>query len=991
LHNAGIQYGPIPNYVIPFTQTGSQIAIALFSPWLEYAKMMGDVFAVTTPSPVNGEKGANFNMTSFQFSPYSNLPNTTSPEVIRILQHIEPTGYSLGKLAIVTMIYYFVAWYLNQVVPSSEGLSQTWYFPLNPNYWRGVQKKQSKAGSDDIVEEAREKSIACKGICALKLTKSYKGTTAVKEFSQTMEKGKIYALLGHNGAGKTTLINMLSGLTSPTFGECFIDGYDISTSIASIQQNTSVCPQDDLFYKGLTAYQHIEFWAKFRDVDVGTYGGILQYALSRLELVGLQENAHQLVSGFSGGMKRRLSLILSSIGDKSVVYLDEPTTGMDPLSRRKSWSVIQKMKENSIVVLTTHSMEEAEALGDQVIIMSGGRLKAQGTPLFLKNHYGKGYQVSLIKKPHTSSAISAKDIERWVLNSLPSSDVLSSEGGTLTIGLQTGALPYLTKFLRMVQQDDLLAWNMSNSTLEEVFLRLCAESNAVEETLQKQASREKLCSLCVKNSTEIVTLYTKGGQKVTVGNVICGQCANGPSAGSQPENQYDQVTSLITYCDHKKDLMKTTEVLRPITNETKTNESMDSSFLGLKQTIAVTINNYNVQRKAWKTNCFLVLLIFVFIGLASLFLSFFKNPATQGCIGKTVFKDYMYSSTASCNPFDFRHGICNSTTLSSCHTNDFSYSPFTFGSKFFVYPPIMDPASFMMNFTVLSRVPRRKIWFSGDNSILPETVTNISVDNVTFQNFLSTNRAPAYFSPIPDLAKTFTAWQRLMANQYSSLTSNCTRFNFRSMKGFETDVSNLISYVNNSYPDGGVAVESSTTNSLHYAIYTYSSLTQTPYVTIYASKELERYANLFSFPPYDGCIRWTVNGGEKFTDMSSMMTSLSNAFSFKLSANVTIRGGHVNLPYIQGENKPLETFVTQTNPERYFWNHFSLSCEFTVATDFHFESLTGEKFVPIRNDENSRTSTRTLLVGNVSIFNDARFLFLHLGLFHRNDNQSSRL
>jgi ABC-type multidrug transport system ATPase subunit len=908
--------------------------------------MMGDVFAVTIPSAINGEKGSNFNLTSLHLSPYGNLPNTTNPEIIRLLQKIEPTGVSLGRMVLMTMIYYFAAWYLNQVVPSSEGLSQAWYFPLNPNYWRGVQKKESKSGSDDIVEEARQKSLACRGICALKLTKNYKGATAVKEFSQTMEKGKVYALLGHNGAGKTTLINMLSGLTSPTFGECFIDGYDISTSIASIQRNTAVCPQDDLFYKGLTAYQHIEFWAKFRSVDVKTHGGLQQYVKARLSLVDLQDSMHQLVSGFSGGMKRRLSLVLASIGDKSVVYLDEPTTGMDPLSRRRSWNVIQKMKENSIVVLTTHSMEEAEALGDQVIIMSGGRLKAQGTPLFLKNFYGKGYQVSLIKKPNTSNEITAKDIERWVLNSLPSSDVLSSEGGTLTIGLQVGALPYLTQFLQMVQQDDLLAWNMSNSTLEEVFLRMCAESKAVEQELHENEQQRKLCALCVKNSSEIVTLYTKSGLKVSVANVICKQCADGPSSKDQTGTQFDHVPSLIEFCDLRKDPAVTA---KPVEGTEERKEVAEIAFLGLKQTIAVMINNYNVQRKAWKTNCFLVLLIFVFIGLASMFLSFFQSPAIQGCIGKTVFKDFAYSSVGSCNPMEFRHSLCNSTTLSGCHANDFSYSPFSFGSKFFVYPPLQDPRVFMMNYSVSSQVPRRRIWLSGDGSILPDKLTRLSVDNETIQTYLLTNKAPAYFSLIPDLEGEFNTQQRSMSRQYSQLTLNCSRYSFgsRSSKGFETNASNLIAQVNSSYPESGVVIESITPNSLEYSIYTYSSFTKAPYVTLYASSGIEEYTNLFLVNPYDRCIRWSISGMDNVNDMSSMMSSLSNAFATRLLANVTIRGGHASLPFIQGVHKPMDPFVCVINVECYFRNYFPYVGELAVASDHYFKSTSRPEFVSV--------------------------------------------
>lgn len=115
--------------------------------------------------------------------------------------------------------------------------------------------------------------------------------------------------------------------------------------------------------------------------------------------MGLLEVKHARVMNFSGGMKRRLSVAISSIGDPRIIFLDEPTTGMDPVSRRDVWNLIQKLKRNKIIILTTHAMEEADILSDRLAIVCDGKLKCVGTPLYLKNSYGDGYRISLVCEP----------------------------------------------------------------------------------------------------------------------------------------------------------------------------------------------------------------------------------------------------------------------------------------------------------------------------------------------------------------------------------------------------------------------------------------------------------------------------------------------------------------------------------------------------------------------------------------------------------------
>ncbi|RYY39085.1 ATP-binding cassette domain-containing protein [archaeon] len=195
------------------------------------------------------------------------------------------------------------------------------------------------------------------------------------------------------GAGKTTTISVLTGLFTASSGEAEVYGFDVNTQVAQVQQVMGVCPQHDILWPQLTAHETLQLFAAIKGVSPAH--STLEIARV-LEEVRLTAVAHRAVAGFSGGMKRRLSVAIAALGAPRVIYLDEPTTGMDPVNRLKCWRLIQRLKRNAAVVLTTHNMEEANVLGSRVAIMAHGRLAAVGTPLRLKNVYGAGYRINLV-------------------------------------------------------------------------------------------------------------------------------------------------------------------------------------------------------------------------------------------------------------------------------------------------------------------------------------------------------------------------------------------------------------------------------------------------------------------------------------------------------------------------------------------------------------------------------------------------------------------
>jgi ABC-2 type transport system ATP-binding protein len=217
------------------------------------------------------------------------------------------------------------------------------------------------------------------------LGKKYQDVTALDNLSLQVGKGELFGLLGPNGAGKTTTISILCGLLKPSAGQASICGYDIQKDTSKVKEIIGVCIQETAIYPYLTGAENIDLFGNLYTLDKATLKARRSMLLGKM---GLTTEAKRRASKYSGGMKRRLSLILALIHDPQVIFLDEPTVAMDPQSRHAVWDFISELKtQNKTIILTTHYMEEAEALCDRVGIIDQGKLIALGTPkeLILKN------------------------------------------------------------------------------------------------------------------------------------------------------------------------------------------------------------------------------------------------------------------------------------------------------------------------------------------------------------------------------------------------------------------------------------------------------------------------------------------------------------------------------------------------------------------------------------------------------------------------------
>jgi len=261
------------------------------------------------------------------------------------------------------------------------------------------------------------------------LVKKFGAVAAVNDISFEIRRGEIFGLLGPNGAGKSTLISMLCCLLQPTSGRVTIGGFDLEKDSLKIKRIIGVVPQEISLYHTLTARENLEFYAKI-------YGLSRSVANKRiktlLEMVGLSERADDLLENYSGGMKRRINIAVALLHNPEILFLDEPTVGVDPQSRKRIYDTIQALnRQGMTVLLTTHQMEDAEKLCHRIAIVDNGKLIALDTLEGLMNLVGESDVVRVEAREITQKAVDS-------VKSIAGVQKLSVDGGLMTIQLLRG-------------------------------------------------------------------------------------------------------------------------------------------------------------------------------------------------------------------------------------------------------------------------------------------------------------------------------------------------------------------------------------------------------------------------------------------------------------------------------------------------------------------------------------------------------------------------
>lgn len=299
---------------------------------------------------------------------------------------------------------------------------------------------------------------------------------AVDALTLTFYSGQITSLLGHNGAGKTTTIAMLTGLLPPTGGDALLFGRSLRHENDAFRKVMGVCPQHDVLFPDLTVDEHLWFFASIKQIRGRDKTDKLITAL--LEDVGLLSSRFNLAKNLSGGQKRKLSVAIALLGNSKLVFFDEPTSGMDPYSRRFTWNLLRRKRAGRVLVLTTHFMDEADVLGDRIAILADGQLRCVGSSLFLKNRYGAGYNLTLIKDTQRV-VCDVRRIHVFLLQFVADVTLASDSGSELVFTLPTHAAPQFPVLLDALDghlnELGVRSYGVSVTTLEDVFLRIASD------------------------------------------------------------------------------------------------------------------------------------------------------------------------------------------------------------------------------------------------------------------------------------------------------------------------------------------------------------------------------------------------------------------------------------------------------------------------------------------------------------------------------------
>ncbi|CAH1126708.1 unnamed protein product [Ceutorhynchus assimilis] len=390
----------------------------------------------------------------------------------------KPGGYDSNDISMLNVfvmliidcfIYLILALYLDAVNPGKYGMPKDIFFPFKKlhSFFKKHNNVDIEEGAESFQVRDQEKSKLTKGIELIDLQKKYGKKTVVKKLNMGIYQDQITVLLGHNGAGKSTTMGMITGMIKKTAGKIIINGKEVQ-SRSDITESLGLCPQDSLFFPTLTVTEHLIFFAMLKGKSCQESKREIQDLLPKLHL---SDKKNSLADKLSGGMKRKLCLGMAVIGGSKILILDEPSSGMDPESRREMWDLLHEWRNEKTILITTHFMEEADALGDWIAIMNDGELKCYGTPMYLKKQYETGSNLILLIKKNKDVKEAVKELEKVIKSMFNSAKCIGINGNEVRFFLPEGNYIKLFEFLES-NKDKYGIENISFTctTLEDVFL-----------------------------------------------------------------------------------------------------------------------------------------------------------------------------------------------------------------------------------------------------------------------------------------------------------------------------------------------------------------------------------------------------------------------------------------------------------------------------------------------------------------------------------------
>ncbi|NWZ46716.1 ABCAA protein, partial [Haliaeetus albicilla] len=392
-----------------------------------------------------------------------------------------------------SVLYMLLAIYFDKVLPGKYGIPHPPFFCLKPSYWvrsrRGSTREMPRTAASpkellgDDIEPVPPEFMGKDAIRLNNIKKAYKKkdkkTEALRGLSLNIYEGQITALLGHSGAGKTTLLNVLSGLTLPSKGSATIYNYKLSEigDREEIREMIGICPQTNIQFDVLTVKENLKTFAEIKGIKSKEVEREVQNILELLDISNIQDTQAEKLSG---GQKRKLSIGIAMLGNPQVLFLDEPTAGLDPLSRHHVWSLLKEHRAGRVILFSTQFMDEADILADRKAFISHGRLKCVGSSLFLKKKWGIGYHLRI----HVSESCDLENVTSLVKQYIPNVIFSGHSQYELRYKLpleNVNKFPDLFSGLNSCSDQGIINYGVSMTTLEDVFLRLEEETTADQE------------------------------------------------------------------------------------------------------------------------------------------------------------------------------------------------------------------------------------------------------------------------------------------------------------------------------------------------------------------------------------------------------------------------------------------------------------------------------------------------------------------------------
>ncbi|PVU87965.1 hypothetical protein BB561_006096 [Smittium simulii] len=395
---------------------------------------------------------------------------------------------SIFALCVEWVVLMAVSFYLNMILSNDYGVKKPWHFIFSDFMKKKTIPTNLTSYNEDelLLEDADVKAernrvlnheLKHSPLILRRVRKVYNsGKVAVKDVTFSVEKDMIFGLLGPNGAGKTTTISMMSGLFPISSGYATLAGFDINTETQQVYRHVGICPQHDILWGDLSIEEHLYFYARLKGISPKNEK---EAVLKIIESVGFVNTKNKLSKELSGGQKRRLSIAISLVGNPDVVFLDEPTTGLDPEVRRSVWDLISSNKKGRTLVITTHSMEEAEVLCSRIGIMADGIMRCIGSDLRLKQLYGSGFLVSIACPQKFLPG--AKEFIESILPSNAKKVDNFINAASWEFKPEPEFITHLYKIISSKAKDfHIVDWGINQTSLDEVFLRIIGDDEAAK-------------------------------------------------------------------------------------------------------------------------------------------------------------------------------------------------------------------------------------------------------------------------------------------------------------------------------------------------------------------------------------------------------------------------------------------------------------------------------------------------------------------------------